>query len=88
MATGQLVQIRIRRRAFEVFLRAFEGDLKIIYAAVVLENDELWAAWHPLGSSEGSERPFGALKKYVSELTVHGRLARDRKRVGSELPTL
>lgn len=62
MATGQLVQIRIRRRAFEVFLRAFEGDLKIIYAAAVLENDELRAAWHPPGSSEGSERTFGALK--------------------------
>ncbi|RGL36780.1 hypothetical protein DW821_05205 [Collinsella sp. AM33-4BH] len=29
MATGQLVQIRIRRRAFEVFLRAFEGDLRV-----------------------------------------------------------
>ena len=27
-------------------------------------------------------------KKYVSELIVQGRLARDRKRVGSELPTL
>ena len=31
---------------------------------------------------------FGALKKYVSELIVQGRLARDRKRAGSELPTL
>ena len=41
MATGQLVQIRIRRRTFEVFLRAFEGDFRIMYAAVVLENDEL-----------------------------------------------
>ena len=88
MATGQLVQIRIRRRAFEVFLRAFEGDLKIIYAAVVLENDELRAAWHPPGSSESSERPVGALNKYVSELTVQGRLTRNRKRVGSVLPTL
>ena len=62
----------------------FEGK----YAAVVLENDEHWAAWHPPGSSEGSERPFGALKKYVSELIVQGRLARDRKRAGSELPAL
>jgi len=29
IATGQLVQIRIRRRAFEAFLRAFEGDLRV-----------------------------------------------------------
>jgi hypothetical protein len=27
-------------------------------------------------------------KKYVSEPIVQGRLARDRKRAGSELPTL
>ena len=29
MATGQLVQIRIRNRAFEAFLRALEDDLRV-----------------------------------------------------------
>ena len=29
IATGQLVQIRIRHRAFEAFLRASEDDLRV-----------------------------------------------------------
>ena len=38
------------------------GRFEDKYAAVVLENDELWTAWHPPGNSEGSEWSFGALK--------------------------
>jgi hypothetical protein len=57
-------------------------------AAVVLEKDELWAAWHPPGELRRFRTALWSFKKYVSELIVQGRLARDRKRVGSELPTL
>ena len=42
--------------------KGVRGRFEDKYAAVVLENDELWTAWHPPGNSEGSEWSFGALK--------------------------
>ena len=88
VGVGQLVQICIRRPGCIAVVEGIGGQngangmVKRSIGGGIERNYAGKRAFDVLND------PNECLNKYKSELTVHSRLSRGRKRVGSELPTL
>lgn len=87
MGAGQLVQICIKRPGHFAIAEGFSGQNganDIVKTSARREISQYYADKRAFGvSSDPCERS----EKYKFELTVQGGLARNRKGVGSELPT-
>ena len=87
MGAGQLVQICIKRPGHFAITEGFSGQNganDIVKTSARREIGQYYADKRAFGvSSDSCERS----EKYKFELTVQGGLARNRKGLGSELPT-
>ena len=88
MRVGQLVQICIKQPEYVAIAEGFGGQNGVNGIVKRFINAGIGQNYASKRAFDASNCPNECLEKYNSELTVQSGLARDRKRVGSEIPTL